>query len=67
MANEKQREVGRQIKATYDKSRGNMAQAEFLMRLNIEMQRGAPLEQAESRVTAEVRETHPDFKPVRAT
>jgi hypothetical protein len=63
MANERQREVGREIRAAYEKSNGYLPQGLFLALVNMDMQRGKPLAEAELAAVEYVRRDHPDFSP----
>lgn len=65
MAHERQREIGRWIQARYPK--GDEAQQEFRMVLNIYLQHGDPEAEAVAKALASVRERHPSFTPVEST
>ena len=65
MANERQREIGREIKERYPKR--DFAQQEFRMIYNAYRQAGTPEVEAEERAIATLRKAYPGFTPVRAS
>jgi hypothetical protein len=62
VANERQVEIGRWIQDRYPK--GDPAQQEFKMVLNIYLQRGDSEDDAVAHALASLQERHPGFTPV---
>jgi len=56
-------EISKEACARYDKTRGDMGQAHFLMALNLAILKGDSVPEAEVSALAWVRRSYPDFVP----
>ena len=61
----RQRHVGDELRQHYRNPPGNLAQSIFLATMKSAMQGGTPRLEAEERVVKSLRETYPDFSPLR--